>query len=627
MAKINLKNMNTNLLMSFIKENRLNITTKDRRLQGNRVVEKIKIAVNREEDIDQILNLASGYGTQLYHNTTFKDTMSLKNKFVYSSNEYENTTEAATELELPNFYVENVNEQNTENEPLKSLAANTISKEYINNIAFRQGSLLSRTPQQLLKFRNILFGSNYLSSRSISNVNEFPYYNAVEVYSEGESDTLSTLLKKVSFREEILAGLLSETQGLEVRFNVNETEISVEVKDILNVLQNGSLQLDLEDKVFLGTQKKNSNFMINNFKKSLILGALYANLLKDMPSFADMISGIEAKRETIAYKVDKFIDNDSQPTQTFWLYGGDRYHDYQIKRSKTYRYKLSCYCLIYGTETRVLEASRGTGGVELTISSSPSYKYALLDFDESTIKVAPKMPMPPHVQFYNENNSDNIVKIYLSLAKGSMKRQFIPITEEDMETIGNIEPLDGMYDFDYELQDGKFEVYRLSKRPESYLEFDGAKILDVRNNISTTDVIFKENISPNKKYYFMFRSINFIGIPSNPSPVYEVELIKMASTSKIVASVVSMEEDAAFIDKTFKNLVQIKPAFQQEVFDDQDEFVQDLNTFNKNINDLTLGTASDKVWGKKFKIRVKSKDTGKIIDLNVKFNLIKDNIN
>jgi hypothetical protein len=39
-----------------------------------------------------------------------------------------------------------------------------------------------------------------------------------------------------------------------------------------------------------------------------------------------------------------------------------------------------------------------------------------------------------------------------------------------------------------------------------------------------------------------------------------------------------------------------------------------------------LGTAYDKVWGKKFKIRVKSKDTGKIIDLNVKFKLTKDNI-
>jgi len=44
------------------------------------------------------------------------------------------------------------------------------------------------------------------------------------------------------------------------------------------------------------------------------------------------------------------------------------------------------------------------------------------------------------------------------------------------------------------------------------------------------------------------------------------------------------------------------------------------------MNNLTLGTASDKVWGKKLKIRIKSKDTGKIVDFNIKFNLIKDNI-
>ena len=89
---------------------------------------------------------------------------------------------------------------------------------------------------------------------------------------------------------------------------------------------------------------------------------------------------------------------------------------------------------------------------------------------------------------------------------------------------------------------------------------------------------------------------------------------------------VTLEKEEIFLDKTFKNLLQIKPAFQQEVLDDRTDFIQDLSTFNKKIKDIPLGTAIDKVWGKKFKIRVKSKDTGKIVDLNVKFNLNKDNI-
>ena len=124
----------------------------------------------------------------------------------------------------------------------------------------------------------------------------------------------------------------------------------------------------------------------------------------------------------------------------------------------------------------------------------------------------------------------------------------------------------------------------------------------------------------------MFRAINVIGTPSNPTPVYEVELIKDSSRSKIMSRVVTLEKEEVFLDKTFKNLLQIKPAFQQEVLNDQTDFIQGLSTFKKKINDIPLGTATDKVWGKKFKIRVKSKDTGKIVDLNVKFNLNKDNI-
>ena len=109
----------------------------------------------------------------------------------------------------------------------------------------------------------------------------------------------------------------------------------------------------------------------------------------------------------------------------------------------------------------------------------------------------------------------------------------------------------------------------------------------------------------------MFRAVNLIGVPSNPTPVFEVELIKDAQSSKIISKVVTLEKETMLHDKTFKSLLQIMPAFQQRVFDDEAETVANLESFDKKINDLSLGTAADKVWGKKFKIRVKSKDTGK----------------
>lgn len=626
MSKINIKNSINNPLINYIKQRGLTFHTSERSVNNNQITEKIVISAVKPEDKQELAAIANNYGTQLYHDTTLKDDMKLKNTFVYSSNDYENATSDSAELELPNFYLENVNEQNTENSYLKSLNTNIISREFIKNLTTKQGILAARSQAQLIKFRNILFGNNYLPSRSFSNLNEFPYYNTISVASENNNNTLRILLKKFSFLEEMLGGLLSEQESINLNFEVNGQDTSISVKDIINILRNNPLQLNTEDKLVLGSAKLNSNFMINNFKKNIILASLQANLYSDLPSFREMYEGTEVKRETLVYKIEKYNDEQSQPIQSFWRYDEGDYHDYQIKRDKTYRYKLLSYCVIYGAETIVQSFKENRGNVEIVMSSGPSYKCAVIENDEDSIKVSPKIPMPPFVSFHNENNEENIIKIYLSLKNGSEKNLFVPISNSDLEIINDIKSEDGKYQFDYELQDGKFEVYRLSDMPKSYENFEEAKILDIRNSISTTDVIFKENVKPNKKYYFMFRSINMIGVPSNPSPVYEVELIKAASASKVSVKVISMQENIEYKDKTFKNLIQIKPSFQQEIFDDQNDFVQGLSTFKKRINDISLGTATDKVWGKKFKIRVKSKDSGKIIDLNVKFNLIKDNI-
>jgi hypothetical protein len=176
------------------------------------------------------------------------------------------------------------------------------------------------------------------------------------------------------------------------------------------------------------------------------------------------------------------------------------------------------------------------------------------------------------------------------------------------------------------MQHGLFEVFRSSEKPKSYEDFANMKTLDVKNKINSTSIVFKDNVIPNKKYYYIFRALNVVGVPSNPTPIYEVELIKDAQKSKVISKVIALETENMLHDKKFKNLLQIQPAFQQRVFNDRTEAIENMQTFKKKINDLTLGTATDKVWGKKFKIRVKSKDTGKIVDLNVKFNLIKDNI-
>ena len=48
------------------------------------------------------------------------------------------------------------------------------------------------------------------------------------------------------------------------------------------------------------------------------------------------------------------------------------------------------------------------------------------------------------------------------------------------------------------------------------------------------------------------------------------------------------------------------------------------DTYNNSLDYVTLGLAEDSIWTRKFKFRIKSTTSGKIIDYNVKFKLTKD---
>mgnify|MGYP003109114184 FL=1 len=628
MSKIKLNNSFANPLLDFLKTTGVKYNT-HRKHNELSLQEVIFLYPKSKEQKEELLSILQNYGTSLYHNSTLQVDMNVVNIFNYSSDQYENVTTEATETELPLFYLENQNDQNNKHSAAKALSTNKITKNYIKNIANSQSFLNPRPAEQLNKMRNILFGNSFIKSRSTSQKNEFCYYNKIEIGSQGVNEIIGTFLRKVKFQQEMFGGFIADNQSVNVQFLVNNQEQTIPVQDVLDIINNNPLILDTSDKLILGSDKKTSSYITNNFKKFLLTSLLNNKKIELLKTFKQMHENEECSKEFIIYKIDKFLDTDTVAIQSFWMFEEEfkEFTDYQIKRDTTYRYEIKAYSVIYGTQSEVSNINELTdGSVSFDFTSNPSYKMAIVDFDTVSVKVAPKIPLPPYVVFLNESSSKNFVKIYLDLDNGSKKEKFIEITENDSILTENIETdPEGNIDFEYAAEEGKFEVFRLDEKPVSIRSFENAKILDVKNKIKSTSVVFKNNVLPNKKYYYMFRAVNFIGVPSNPSPVYEVELIKDAEKSKIISKTIMIEQKESIEDKNFKNLLQIIPAFQQQVFD-EDSNVREFATFKKNINNLKLGVATDKVWGKKFKIRVKSKDTGKMIDLNVKFNLIKDNI-
>ena len=145
-------------------------------------------------------------------------------------------------------------------------------------------------------------------------------------------------------------------------------------------------------------------------------------------------------------------------------------------------------------------------------------------------------------------------------------------------------------------------------------------------------MVITDYIIPNQKYYYAFRTKSQFDMVSNPSSVYEVELLKDADESKIVFNTIQFDDEHSYYalneekkSKNFKSLFQIFPSYHQTNFEighlkDENQLV---SSFKGTEESIIIGSAEHKIWGRKFKIRIKSNDSGKVIDFNVKFDLVK----
>ena len=138
-------------------------------------------------------------------------------------------------------------------------------------------------------------------------------------------------------------------------------------------------------------------------------------------------------------------------------------------------------------------------------------------------------------------------------------------------------------------------------------------------------------MDPNKKYYYTFRSIDQHNNVSNPTQVYEVELINNPTSNLSYVTVLPYDFKDILkprIKKAARRFLHIEPRFEQKTID------FDFEAPGVNIEEIiasppSLGILKDPLFVesgdenkerlKKFKIRLTSKRSGKKIDINIKF--------
>jgi hypothetical protein len=156
---------------------------------------------------------------------------------------------------------------------------------------------------------------------------------------------------------------------------------------------------------------------------------------------------------------------------------------------------------------------------------------------------------------------------------------------------------DGKVEFGSDDATKSFQIFRTKERPRAYKDFE---LYD-----QITLGVYEEQILPNTKYYYAFRAIDNHGHVSNPTEVYEVELIDEKGAVKPVIRTIDITPVSNKKNtKGCQKYIYLKPTLQQLYFSDTPE-----------VN----GLFSNETKKKRYKMRLTSKSSGKKIDIDFSF--------
>ena len=167
----------------------------------------------------------------------------------------------------------------------------------------------------------------------------------------------------------------------------------------------------------------------------------------------------------------------------------------------------------------------------------------------------------------------------------------------------------------------QFEVFMLGPDPEtgsarppkSYIDFAKAErmVLPIEQGVSTS---FRPEITPNKKYYYTFRSMDVHGNISFPSKIYEIELVDDSGAIYLVTNTYEFPKQEKIMKKDVRKFMNIIPTpgqaiFKRPVDGSYINFTPEMGPLFEN--------------NRRYKFRLTSKNSGKKLDINVKVKLTK----
>ena len=236
-------------------------------------------------------------------------------------------------------------------------------------------------------------------------------------------------------------------------------------------------------------------------------------------------------------------------------------------------------------------------------------------------------PIPPNVSIMPYLGTDDKVMIWLNGAVGDFWAEDIQFGgTEVIDRSRFVKNSKGEIHFKSDDPASVFEVFRIKERPKSFADFALSNPIRIFTKGSNASSFVDKGLKPNQKYYYTFRAIDVHEHISNPTPVYEVELVKSEENIYTLVNTIDMgTEPERQISKCGRKFIQIKPSFLQTALN---ENVLSKIQNKNNIQQDAIKNPGETVWNsgadniKKFKVRLSSKKSGKKMDINLRFKII-----
>jgi len=534
--------------------------------------------------------------------------------FNYLATEWERFFEVRSELAKPNMYIEA--DYSSDNDRFKNLRVNRRTVKSYNDI---KNKYIIPTSDTTKSEKNILFGKGYEYKKSNYYKKDYPFYIELAIRNKTNTEFKDKLVELGLFEAFVEDYISSKKQT--VTFNNVKKIPSFDMSTWIN---GSDLSSENDSIVVLKSDDEEINNFTYNLKKIHFAGFMRKQIDKHMRTYNEIAQNKLAYSEELFYRIDKYNDLTNELIQSFWIPADRRIEiiDTQVNYGIKYRYECKVYYLVVGS---IYSITKQKSQSKMTID--PSVQLLELPYFEDTCRVIQPPQPVPDVIFNNNHLVRGEIKANIKLNANSYIEKFIPLESTELsqnELVESYNKLKRKTYFQYETEHALFEVFRLPHIPKTYDEIDQYKIAEIRHSVPSIGALFRDKIGINNEYYYVFRSINYHDLLSNPTPIYKVHLTEDANETFLHFETVGLFKENNFIPSLkFSNRIQLIPSSLHTILSQEVEDSMEPSVKGK-IDKVQLGVAEKPIWGKKFKFRFTSTDSGKKIDINVNVQLTKD---